>query len=203
MNPIRRMLLNAAACIPLAPWLTKAAAQSKLLATPRQPEGPFYPREFPAEVDADLLHYGGLTAKGTALEMHGRVLHTDGTPIGNAIVEIWQCDTAGRYRHDATSMRSTDPGFQGFGKSISDKDGRYRFTTIRPVPYSGRPPHIHVRVKRDDKILLTTQMYIKGDGAENDPFIGQLPDAARQLLLADPVKTANGFSARFDIVIKP
>jgi protocatechuate 3,4-dioxygenase beta subunit len=201
MNPFRRMCLSVIACIPFASWSGPAKSQGRLPATPPQPEGPFYPREFPGEIDADLRHYRGLTARGTLLDLHGRMLHVDGSPLTNAVIEIWQCDTDGEYRYDAASMQRADSGFQGFGKSTSDNTGAYRFTTIRPVPYSGRPPHIHMRVKHGHNVLLTTQMYIKGDGAEKDPFIMRLPDASRKLLLAELVKTPHGLSAQFDIVI--
>jgi protocatechuate 3,4-dioxygenase beta subunit len=201
MQPLRRLLLNILASVPVAIWLPKSQAQQKLVATPPQPEGPFYPRELPKEVDADLFHYAGTSAKGTLLEMTGRVLRTDGAPIANAVVEIWQCDADGDYLYDAASIRAATSGFQGFGKTVTDSAGQYRFTTIRPVPYPGRPPHIHMRVKRDGKNLLTTQMYIKGDGAENDPFVAGLPEAARRRLFAELVQTPKGLSTSFDLVI--
>jgi protocatechuate 3,4-dioxygenase beta subunit len=201
MQPIRRMLLTMLASVPFALWLSKSNAQRKLLATPAQPEGPFYPREFPKETDADLLHYSGATAKGKALELTGRVLQSDGSPVAGAVVEIWQCDADGDYRYDAASMRAADTGFQGFGKTVTDNTGKYRFVTIRPVPYAGRPPHIHMRIKRDGRDLLITQMYIKGDGAENDPFVARLPDAARRLLFAELSNTPDGLATNFDIVI--
>lgn len=200
-QPIRRMLLKVLASLPVALWLPISNAQRKLLATPPQPEGPFYPREFPVEIDADLLHYSGATADGTPLELTGRVLRSDGAPLANAEVEIWQCDADGQYRYDAASMRAADPGFQGFGKTATDSAGKYRFVTIRPVPYAGRPPHIHIRIKHDGSELLTTQMYIKGDGAEKDPFVSRLPGAARKMVFAELTRTPTGFSTDFDIVI--
>ncbi|OGB22193.1 MAG: hypothetical protein A3I66_17620 [Burkholderiales bacterium RIFCSPLOWO2_02_FULL_57_36] len=201
MQPIRRLLLNLLASVPVVLWLSKSGAQQKLPATPAQPEGPFYPREFPKETDPDLFHYAGATAKGIPLELTGRVLRSDGSPLGSAVVEIWQCDADGDYLYDAASMRSADPGFQGFGKTVTDSTGNYRFITIRPVPYAGRPPHVHMRIKRDGKNLLTTQMYIKGDGAEKDPFVAHLSGAARKLLFAELLKTRTGFSTNFDIVV--
>ncbi len=201
MQPIRRMLLNLLASTPLALWIPISNAQRKLLPTPPQPEGPFYPREFPKETDADLLHFSGATADGTPLQLSGHVIRPDGAPLANAEVEIWQCDADGQYRYDAASMRAADPGFQGFGKTVTDHAGKYRFATIRPVPYAGRPPHIHVRIKRGGTELLTTQMYIKGDGAEKDPFVAHLPDAARKMVFAELTKTPTGFSTNFDIVI--
>jgi protocatechuate 3,4-dioxygenase beta subunit len=201
MQPIRRVLLKLLAGIPAALWLPNSNAQQKLLPTPPQPEGPFYPRQFPKETDPDLFHYAGTTAEGTLLELTGRVLRSDGSPLENAVVEIWQCDADGEYLYDTASMRAAKSGFQGFGKTVTDNAGRYRFVTIRPVPYPGRPPHIHMRVRRDGKDLLVTQMYIKGDGAERDPFIARLPEAVRNMLFAELTKTPKGMSTNFDIVI--
>lgn len=201
MQPIRRLLLKLLASTPVALWLPKTHAQRKLVATPPQPEGPFYPREFRKETDSNLFQYAGTTAKGTPLQLTGRVLQSNGAPLANAVVEIWQCDADGDYIYDAASMRAADPGFQGFGKTVTDSAGNYRFVTIRPVPYGGRPPHIHIRVKRNGAELLTTQMYINGDGAEKDPFIARLPNAARERLMADLVKAPNGLATTFDIVV--
>lgn len=201
MRPIRRLMLKLLASVPAAFWLPKASAQRKLPATPAQPEGPFYPREFPEEMDSDLLHYGGTTAKGTALELTGSLLRSDGSPIANAVVEIWQCDAEGEYRYDDASMLAADPGFQGFGKTTTDSAGNYRFITIRPVPYTGRPPHIHMRIKHNGRNLLTTQMYVKGDDLANDPLVSRVPVSARERLMAELIKTPNGFSTRFDIVV--
>lgn len=201
MQPIRRLLLNMLAGTPLALWLPAPHAQRKLVATPPQPEGPFYPRKFRTETDFNLLQYAGATAKGVPLELAGRVLRQDGSPVTNAVVEIWQCDAGGDYIYDAASMRTADPGFQGFGKTVTDSNGHYRFVTIRPVPYTGRPPHVHMRVHHDGRELLTTQMYIKGDGAEKDPFVARLPDASRERLIAELVKAPNGLATNFDIVV--
>jgi protocatechuate 3,4-dioxygenase beta subunit len=201
MQPIRRLLLNLLASVPVTLWLPKSHAQRKLLATPPQPEGPFYPREFPKETDPDLFQYAGATARGTPLELTGRVLRADGSPLANAVMEIWQCDADGDYIYDTASRRAADPGFQGFGKTVTDSTGNYRFVAIRPVPYGGRPPHIHMRIKSDGKELLTTQMYVKGDGAEKDPFVALLPDAARERLMVELVKAPNGLATNFDIVL--
>jgi protocatechuate 3,4-dioxygenase beta subunit len=201
MRPIRRLLLKLLTSMPVVLWLPHSRAQQKRLATPPQPEGPFYPRQFPKETDPNLLQYAGATAKGTPLELSGRVLRSDGAPLANAVVEIWQCDADGDYIYDAASMRAADPGFQGFGKTVTDNGGNYRFVTIRPVPYGGRPPHIHMRIKHDGKELLTTQMYIKGDGAEKDPFVARLPAAIRERLMAELVKAPTGLATTFDIVV--
>jgi len=117
--------------------------------TPSQPEGPFYPKTFPADRDSDLTQVLGRAAKaqGTPLYLSGRVFTRDGKPLGNATVELWQCDVHGRYHHAGDDGVPRDDNFQGYGVATADAEGRYAFKTIRPVPYGGRPPHMHIRVR--------------------------------------------------------
>jgi protocatechuate 3,4-dioxygenase beta subunit len=133
--------------------------------TPRQTEGPFYPPELPADIDSDLVRVTGADteAVGKVAHVRGRVLDTQGRPLSRAVVEIWQCDANGRYLHPADRGGRRDPGFQGFGRALTDPGGGYRFRTIRPVAYTGRTPHIHFKVLRDRDELLTTQMYVAGE----------------------------------------
>jgi protocatechuate 3,4-dioxygenase beta subunit len=117
--------------------------------TPRQSAGPFYPEELPLDDDNDLTHVAGQqqTASGQITDLDGRILDQNGRPLGGVRIEIWQCDINGRYRHPRdTSDLPIDPAFQGIGHTISDRLGRYRFRTIRPMSYPGRTPHIHVAV---------------------------------------------------------
>jgi len=81
----------------------------------------------------------------------------DGAPVAGAVVEIWQCDAEGHYRHPGDGDRA-DPAFQAFGRVAVDAQGGWQFRTIRPVAYSGRTPHIHVKVRRGSRTLLTTQL---------------------------------------------
>ena len=76
-------------------------------------------------------------------------------------MEIWQCDANGRYRHprDRGDVEE-DPNFQGFGHTVTDADGHYRFRTIRPVPYPGRTPHIHAAVIQEGARPFVTQIYV-------------------------------------------
>ena len=139
-----------------------ARAQARRTPTPRQTEGPFYPVALPADSDFDLLRNGQVDYRqGEPAWVTGVVTDTRGTPVAGAVVEIWQCDHTGRYHHPGDGNRA-DPAFQGFGQVSVGRDGRYRFRTLRPVPYSGRTPHIHYKIKRQGKELLTTQCYIKG-----------------------------------------
>ena len=135
--------------------------------TPEQTAGPFYPPpdQRPQDTDWDLVKMESRVreAGGEVLHLSGRVLDEDGAPLANALVEIWQCDANGRYHHvgDRSSDRPLDEDFQGFGAIRTDADGRYRFRTIKPVPYPGRTPHIHARVLRQDGRELVTQIYLE------------------------------------------
>jgi len=149
-------------------YLTPSFAQSKW-ATPAQVEGPYYPRNKPKEVDADLLDFQGRgLPDGEPLHLKGRVFDQDGVLIEGARVEIWQSDNNGIYNHHkAPENEKFDRRFQGFGSFITRKDGRYNFMTLVPVPDHKRPPHIHVKILRGQKEILTTQLYIK-DHPENN-----------------------------------
>jgi protocatechuate 3,4-dioxygenase beta subunit len=129
------------------------------------------------------------------------VSDTSGKPVAGAQVEIWQCDEAGHYHHPGDGGRA-DPAFQGFGRVTVGADGRYRFRTIRPVPYSGRTPHIHVKVKLGGRELLTTQLYVAGDpNNERDFLWRRMPDPARAAVTVPFVAGSDGLQATFPIVV--
>jgi protocatechuate 3,4-dioxygenase, beta subunit len=181
-----------------------------LAETPRQTEGPFYPDALPLDTDNDLLTLNErLTpAVGDITHLSGRVLSNAGEPIRNAVVEIWQVDHHGAYLHSRTANRERrDTNFQGFGRFLTGMSGEYYFRTIRPVPYPGRTPHIHFKVKRGDRELLTTQCYIKGHPQnERDALLRGIRDArARESVLVDfaalPGSPLGELAARFDIVL--
>lgn len=141
-------------------------AAAKLTPTPRQTAGPFYPWTTPEFDDADLTRVPGQApAKGEHVRLTGQVLTPEGSPVAGARIEIWQCDAVGRYHHVRDGGRTAmDTGFQGYGFADADADGRYVFRTIKPVPYAGRTPHIHLRVLDSDRrVLLTTQVYVAGE----------------------------------------
>lgn len=187
--------------------LAHAGAQAPaLMPTPSQPEGPFYPKTFPADRDADLTQVEGRSAraKGTVLYLSGRALARDGRALAKATVELWQCDVYGRYHHAGDDGVPRDDNFQGYGVAITDAEGRYAFKTIRPVPYGGRPPHLHVRL-RPAGGALTTQIYIAGDAVGGDPV---LAGSRRGVLerLTMPLSPASGrepgaLAGTFDIVM--
>jgi protocatechuate 3,4-dioxygenase beta subunit len=207
--PSRRLFLStctlgAAACT------VRGAFAEELTKTPRQTEGPFYPNKLPLDTDNDLIIVNDhiTPAVGEVTHLSGRILDASGSPIRNALVEIWQCDNNGVYIHTADSSRkSRDTNFQGFGRFLTASSGEYYFRTIKPVPYTGRTPHIHFKVKQGSKELLTTQCYIKGYAGNQRDFVYRgikNPKERDAVTISfEPLKgVATGeLTARFDIVI--
>ncbi len=170
-------------------WTTPGAFADRLSLTPKQTEGPFYPDKLPLDTDNDLIILNDqLTpAVGTITHLGGRVLDASGVPMRNAVVEIWQCDAEGRYHHPkGASGNKRDKNFQGYGRFLTDREGGYYFRTIKPVPYPGRTPHIHMIVRQGDKRLLTTQLYMKDEPLnKKDGVFQRVPDAQKPLLLTN------------------
>ena len=139
--------------------------------TPRQSLGPFYPQKLPVDSDADLTFVDGKNglATGQVTRLWGRVTDQSGVPVKKARVEIWQCDAFGAYHHPRDGG-GVDPFFQGYGRTTTDDDGNYRFKTIKPVAYSGRAPHIHMKVI-DGSRELVTQIYVQGEPANKGDFL--------------------------------
>ena len=181
-----------------------------LTLTPRQTEGPFYPDKMPLDTDNDLIIINdSLTpAVGTIAYLSGKVTDIKGNPQRNALVEIWQVDKHGVYLHSRGGSREKlDSNFQGYGRFLTDSKGRYSFRTLKPSPYSGRTPHIHMAVSTKGKRVLTTQCYVKDEPRNQKDFILQrVKDAkARDSLVVpfNPLKDSKigEVSARFDIVL--
>lgn len=193
----------AAALVALPFCWTGARAQQAAArrATPRQTEGPFYPVTLPQDADADLLRNGQVNyTHGQPAWVEGVVSDLEGKPVAGAQVEIWQCDHQGRYHHPGDGGRA-DPDFQGFGRVTVGSDGRYRFRTIKPVPYSGRTPHIHVKVKLARRELLTTQLYVEGDPNNERDFLWRHLGADRALVTVPFRAGSDGLQASFPIVV--
>jgi protocatechuate 3,4-dioxygenase, beta subunit len=179
--------------------------------TPKQTEGPFYPDKLPLDTDNDLLQINDVLtpAVGAITYLSGKILDSRGNPIRNATVEIWQCDSNGVYLHTDDSgpkKDKQDKNFQGFGRFITGSTGEYLFRTIKPVPYPGRTPHIHVAVKLKGKKELVTQCYIAGEAQnEKDGVLKGITEAQRKLLMAEfkPLKNSKigELTAGFDIVL--
>lgn len=181
-----------------------------LIRTPEVTEGPFYPDKMPLDLDNDLIVVKPSTtpAVGRVTHLTGRVLDLSGQPIRGATVEIWQVDNNGAYIHSQSGNRTKlDKNFQGFGRFETDSTGAYRFRTIKPVPYPGRAPHIHVKVKKGDRELLTTQVLVKGDKLNvDDGVLMGVRDAKQRASIIVPFEPKadsrlGELLAKFDIVI--
>ena len=208
--PNRRMFLGACGA---SLFTVRGLFAEQLLRSPPLTEGPFYPDKLPLDQDNDLILISDsiTPAVGEITHLSGRVLDLQGNPLSGLTVEIWQCDANAVYLHSRDSgpkKDKQDKNFQGFGRFTTGKTGEYRFRTIKPVPYPGRPsPHIHVMVKKGDRELLTTQCFIRGHaGNLKDGIFRSTGDAAmRDLLQADfipvPESKIGELSAKFDLVL--
>jgi protocatechuate 3,4-dioxygenase, beta subunit len=206
----RRSVLLYAGTTTAAVVAPKVLAAAELVATPGQTEGPFYPVEFPPDMDNDLVRVTGQAARavGQMIHVSGQVLDTRGQPKPGSVVEIWQCDANGIYRHPrAAGQGRIDHAFQGYGRTQVDEQGRYRFRTIRPVPYPGRTPHIHFAVHVPGQGRLVTQMYIDGEPLNaRDGVLNAIrnPNARRSVivpLLSGSPPEPGALHGRFDIVV--
>jgi len=191
-------------------WIRSGEFLDELVRTPRQTEGPFYPKKLPLDTDNDLLIINNkiTPAVGRITHLTGRVLDANGNPIRNAVVEIWQVDNNGVYLHPGSNDHDKlDKNFQGFGRFLTGSSGDYYFRTIKPVPYPGRTPHIHFKVKRHGKELLTTQCYIRGEPRNaRDGILRRIrPAKARESVIVEfkpvPESKIGELSAKFDIVL--
>ena len=177
----RRRLLVAAGAGVVAAIGVPAIATARGL--PPMTDGPFYPslayRARSLDWDADLTTVRGRApdgqplprARGEHLDLHGAVRDRDGRAVDGAEIEIWQCDAFGSYRHPRGAGDRIDAGFQGFGATRSDAGGGYRFRTIRPVPYPGRTPHIHVKLRHPAFGEVTSQLFVVGEPGNPGDFL--------------------------------
>jgi protocatechuate 3,4-dioxygenase beta subunit len=157
--------------------------------TPPQTEGPFYPVHDQPDKDNDLTRMPGAPGRAAGQIMHieGSVRDAACRPIPGATVEIWQANANGRYNHpdDRNTRAASDPHFQHWGLTATDRDGRYMFKTVVPAPYPAgffwtRPAHIHFKVHRRGSPTLTTQMYFAGDPyLARDRIFQAIPRPAR------------------------
>jgi protocatechuate 3,4-dioxygenase, beta subunit len=166
--------------------------------------------------DADLTGQHDGEPLGERIIVTGRVLDEAGRPLRRSLVEIWQANAAGRYRHDIDRHPAPlDPNFSGGGRCLTDDDGWYRFQTIKPGAYpwqndhnAWRPAHIHFSLFGSLFVQrLVTQMYFPGDPlVADDPMVQSVPASARHRLVAtlDLGRTEPEWALayRFDIVLR-
>ncbi len=175
----RRRIIAGFGAVAALGWPALAAARG----VPAMTDGPFYPsiayRARSLDWDADLTTVRGRApdgqplpkARGEHLDLHGVVRDAAGRAIDGAEIEIWQCDALGSYRHPRGAGDRIDAGFQGFGATRSDARGDYRFRTIRPVPYPGRTPHIHVKLRHSTFGEVTSQLFVTGEPGNAADFL--------------------------------
>jgi protocatechuate 3,4-dioxygenase beta subunit len=182
--------------------------------------GPVLGEDRVAPGDDDLTrpyHGGDGEAQGQRIIVHGRVLDSTGRPVANTLVEVWQANAAGRYRHARDTWPAPlDPNFSGAGRALTDADGHYRFTTVKPGIYpwgnhynAWRPAHIHFSLfGRAFTQRLVTQMYFPDDPMfRYDPIFNSIPDPqARQRLVSrfdlEATRPDWALAFAFDIVLR-
>jgi protocatechuate 3,4-dioxygenase, beta subunit len=179
--------------------------------------GPIFGYGAIGEMENDLTRQHTGEPLGERITVSGRVLDDHGRPVPNALIEIWQCNAAGRYRHRIDRHNAPlDPNFTGAGRTLTDSEGRYRFITIKPGPYpwenhpnAWRPAHIHFSLFGTAFLTrLVTQMYFPGDPLlPFDPIMNSVPEEkARQRLISkfELSRTKPGWALgfRFDIVLR-
>jgi protocatechuate 3,4-dioxygenase alpha subunit len=174
--------------------------------------GPYFPYDFVDGLE-DLTQVDGNTARGCHIAISGRVLEEGGRPTKNTILEIWQADANGIFRHPLDPRCSeADPGFSGWGRARTDAQGNYRFRTVLPGSYAGedgtrRCPHINVMILAIGltRRLVTTIFFAERPEVVSDPVLNCVPEAMRARLFAgrDASLDADGVAAyRFDLILR-
>lgn len=179
--------------------------------------GPVFGQGLIRKSDNDLTAQHEGDPIGERIYVHGRVLDEDGRPVRGALVEVWQANAAGRYRHKVDRHDAPlDPNFSGAGRMLADENGYYWFKTIKPGPYpwgnhynAWRPAHIHFSLFGAGILSrLVTQMYFPGDPLQQlDPIFNSIPDAAARMRLVskldmDRAEPDYALAYMFDIVLR-
>ena len=179
----------------------------------------FDPRQLGAAASDLTAGHAGQKGEplGERIWVTGRVLDDSGKPVVNTLVEIWQCNAAGRYLHDGDQHNAPlDPNFTGAGQAFTDSEGRYRFRTIKPGAYpwrnhynAWRPAHIHFSLFGPAwSTRLVTQMYFPGDPLlDFDPIYQSISDEqARKRLISvfdwETTEPEQALGYRFDVVLR-
>ena len=179
--------------------------------------GPVYGHERVGELDHDLTKQHEGDPLGERIILHGRVLDGDDRPVRNTLIELWQANAAGRYRHEVdVHPAPIDPNFEGAGRCVTDDEGRYRFITVKPGAYpwqnhpnAWRAAHIHLSLFGEAFAQrLVTQMYFPGDPLfYQDPIfnsVGEQRDRERMISSFDLSQTVPEWALayHFDIVLR-
>ncbi len=203
---------------PYKSTLLRAPARPLILLPHRLSEltGPVFGDGEIGPLDHDLTRQHPGEPLGERIIVTGRVLDSDGRPVRNTLVEVWQTNAAGRYAHHRDQHPAPlDPNFTGAGRCLTDEDGRYRFVTVKPGAYpwknhpnAWRPAHIHFSVFGTAfSQRLVTQMYFPGDPLmDHDPILQSIPSPkARERLVAafdfDITQPEWALGYRWDIVL--
>lgn len=199
---------------------TRTRAPAQLLITLERGESENSVADFSTHlilpVEADLTRQSNGEPIGERIVIAGRVTDEDGSPVRHSLIEIWQCNAAGRYTHAKdTHDAPLDPHFRGFGKALTDSEGHYRFVTVKPGAYpwknhpnAWRPAHVHFSLFGNTYAQrLVTQMFFPGDPLlALDPIYQSVPHSARDRLIAqfDINETLEevALGYRFDIVLR-
>ncbi len=161
--------------------------------TPWQGEGPFYPDKIPEDTDHDLVKngHGSVEADGKILILNGKLVNLNSNPVKGVYVEIWQTDKNGIYLNSGSFARDImDKNFQGYGRTKTDLNGLFSFRTIVPTEYPGRTPHIHMKLWREGKNILTTQLYIHDHPLNKKDFLFQHLSLAEQRINSMKISSA-------------
>ena len=192
---------------------TRGLFAQTLRETASMTEGPFYPDKLPLDTDNDLLIINDsiTPAVGEITRLDGRILSASGEPVANTFVEIWQVDAKASYLHtNGRGAQGPDANFQGYGRFLTDSQGRYYFRTVKPVPYTlgggFRAPHIHFALSKNGRRIFTTQVHVRGhESNERDNLLRGLNPALRETVLTDfkpmPGSKIGELAATWDIVM--
>ncbi len=201
----------------------KRSPQAALLSFPStlsEETSPVFGHGLIGALDNDLIHnfaQSGESAIGPRIIVHGRVLDETGRGVPGALIEVWQANAGGRYRHKKESyLAPLDPNFGGCGRTITGEDGSYEFRTIQPGPYpwpngmnDWRPAHIHFSIcGHGFAQRLITQMYFEGDPhIRLCPIVNSLSDPAAVEALTAPLDMhrtvpMDSRAYKFDIVLR-
>ena len=213
----REFILGGMGALITTHGLAQSPPRTRLVVTPPQIEGPFYPYDHASQVDADLVRLGtdDAPALGQLVHLLGTVRSPSGRPYRNVTVELWQADARGKYRHPADrAAPARDSNFQGYGRTATDEAGSFRFRTIRPPAYlidpartDRRAPHFHLAVSTRGVRRLTTQLYIEGEPLnQTDHWLHMVADPAQRAALIRPMEDGtalerNARRVQYDIVM--